>query len=188
MHPCRERMLWADDWSYYRPPGGHGFLVYEPDLPEGLLDKAGPTTGKMDMANVGGHFALVNHQVRGRGSGGHAAKGAWLVGGHCFGQKAHGQCGRPLCTCEPPGAWAGVWVTGLGGGHAAKGAWLGVWVEGILQTVHGLVGGHCLDQNAPVLQVGDAVSVSAVWSMGHGRLGAFACCPGHTLNTPQRMR
>lgn len=41
-----------------------GFMYYEPQVPKELLAAAGPRTGKMDLANTAGHFALVNHQLK----------------------------------------------------------------------------------------------------------------------------
>lgn len=39
-------------------------MYYEPHIPKGLLSAAGPATGKMDINNTQGHFALVNHQLK----------------------------------------------------------------------------------------------------------------------------
>jgi hypothetical protein len=39
-------------------------MYYEPHIPKELLDSGGPRTGKMDIANTQGHFALVNHQLK----------------------------------------------------------------------------------------------------------------------------
>lgn len=44
------------------PPGG--FLTFDPHIPQALLDKAGPQTGLMDIANTVGHFELVNYQLK----------------------------------------------------------------------------------------------------------------------------
>jgi hypothetical protein len=60
-HRMRERRIWLDDDSYYRPKGG--FLAFDLDLPKSLLQAAGPRTNKADLPNAAGHFALVNHQL-----------------------------------------------------------------------------------------------------------------------------
>jgi hypothetical protein len=39
-------------------------MLYEPHIPQELLAAAGPGTGKMDVNNTLGHFALVNHQLK----------------------------------------------------------------------------------------------------------------------------
>jgi hypothetical protein len=39
-------------------------MYYEPTIPKKLLEAAGPATGKMDIDNTRGHFALVNHQIK----------------------------------------------------------------------------------------------------------------------------
>ena len=60
-HRMRERRVWLDDETYYRPKGG--FLAFDLDVPAALLRAAGPRTGKADLANAAGHFVLVNHQL-----------------------------------------------------------------------------------------------------------------------------
>lgn len=44
------------------PPDG--FMLYAPHIPQELLAKGGPATGKMDVNNTLGHFALINHQLK----------------------------------------------------------------------------------------------------------------------------
>jgi len=39
-------------------------MQYEPHIPKELLESAGPRTGKMDINNTQGHFALVNYQLK----------------------------------------------------------------------------------------------------------------------------
>lgn len=60
-HRLREHFLWHDPPEYYDFP--KGFLMFQPSIPQHLLEKSGPRTGRMDMANVVGHFELVNHQL-----------------------------------------------------------------------------------------------------------------------------
>lgn len=60
-HRMRERALWTDDAAHFKPRGG--FLAFDLDVPRALLAAAGPRTGKADLANAEGHFALVNHQL-----------------------------------------------------------------------------------------------------------------------------
>ncbi|KAI8466122.1 MAG: nucleotide-diphospho-sugar transferase-domain-containing protein [Monoraphidium minutum] len=61
-HRFREAGLWLEDSTYYQHPGG--FITFDPHIPKDLLDKAGPRTGKMDLANTAGHFELVNYQLK----------------------------------------------------------------------------------------------------------------------------
>lgn len=53
-HRMREAMLWdVDPPEYYDPPGG--FLAFDADVPQALLDSSNSKEG---------HFTLVNHQIR----------------------------------------------------------------------------------------------------------------------------
>jgi hypothetical protein len=60
-HRMRERQIWLDDDLHYKPKGG--FLAFDLQIPKDLLARAGPRTGKPDLPNAEGHFALVNHQL-----------------------------------------------------------------------------------------------------------------------------
>ncbi|KAL6753317.1 nucleotide-diphospho-sugar transferase-domain-containing protein [Haematococcus lacustris] len=60
-HRMREFMLFDDPPEYY--DHSVGFVTFKMDGLESLLKAAGPNTGNMDLANVQGHFKLMNHQI-----------------------------------------------------------------------------------------------------------------------------
>ena len=60
-HRMRELNLFEDLETYYDHPTG--FVSFDMDGVQELLGKSGPLTGNMDLANVQGHFKLVNQQV-----------------------------------------------------------------------------------------------------------------------------
>jgi len=45
-------------------PTPGGFLTFTPQIPQSLLDRAGPRTNTMALDNTLGHFELVNHQLK----------------------------------------------------------------------------------------------------------------------------
>ncbi|GLC76877.1 hypothetical protein PLESTF_001850700 [Pleodorina starrii] len=60
-HRMREFMMYSDPPEYYDHPTG--FVSFDFDGLSELIKNAGPATNRMDLANVQGHFALVNHQL-----------------------------------------------------------------------------------------------------------------------------
>ncbi|GLI67694.1 hypothetical protein VaNZ11_011960 [Volvox africanus] len=60
-HRMREFQMYSDPPEYYDHTVG--FVSFDFDGLQELLETAGPATDKMDLANVQGHFKLVNHQL-----------------------------------------------------------------------------------------------------------------------------
>ncbi|GMH44239.1 hypothetical protein BSKO_12173 [Bryopsis sp. KO-2023] len=61
-HRFREWLLWDDPPEYFDSP--KGFLLFDLDIPDDLLENAAPKfPDKIWLNDTVGHFALVNHQV-----------------------------------------------------------------------------------------------------------------------------
>ncbi|GMH36929.1 hypothetical protein BSKO_04802 [Bryopsis sp. KO-2023] len=61
-HRMRESLLWNDEPEYFDTP--NGFIAFDFDIPDDMLKSSAPEGSNIDISDVQGHFALINHQLR----------------------------------------------------------------------------------------------------------------------------
>ena len=63
-HRYREEKLWHDNYTYFNTDETEGYISFDFQVPQDLLNMSVPRNPGTGFKNFVGHFALVHHQMR----------------------------------------------------------------------------------------------------------------------------